>query len=144
MCNATSHERECPGDGVHPRYAPRRPHRGQLRMRRLSRPVRRRCTRHVLPLQRRRIHRRHQGRRRHLGMHEHSGPLRPGQHLPRRFHGRMEQPFRTIPRPRMDAARCVRELPRIQILPRQRDASARRNGTTARVPLQETVMTYGI
>ena len=82
--------------------------------------------------------------RRHLGMHEHSGPLRPGQHLPKRFHGRMEQPFRTIPRPRMDAARCVRELPRIQILPRQRDASARRNGTTARVPLQETVMTYGI
>lgn len=71
-----------------------------------------------------------------LGLHVDPCEFPPGQHLPRPFLGGVGEPFSSVPQPGVGAARGVRLVPDVQILPRRRDAPPRRRRRTLLLPLQ--------
>ena len=78
----------------------------------------------------------------HLRLRQHPLGLPPGQHLPRRRpDGGLGAGIRALPRPRMDAHRSVRGLQVFQILPRRRDAPARRRRPAAVLSFEKNCLT---
>lgn len=83
------------------------------------------------------------GRRGHFGVHVDPRQLPSGKHLPGSVLGRVAEPLRAVPRPRMGAQGRMCRLPDVPLLSGWRHAPARRRRRIALLPLPPAVTFAG-